>query len=342
VSARLTAILCNYNHGQFVGRAIEAIVTQSRPPEELIVVDDGSTDDSVSQIESWTERVPTIRLLRNEHNRGFHASSALALAEARGDYVYSGAADDYVLPGFFEAVMELCERFPQAGIGCGKMVTALPDGTRLRSDGHQRFAEPAYISPEWFLSDCLEAEPPTHSLSSSTAYRRDRLLEIGGWSEELGSWCDTFAIRAIGLKYGICYVPQEVAVWTISPGSLSQSAQKDPAQSVQMVRRVAAKMRSPEFADRFPADYVQRWEHAAFDAVICQQLQPAIDGHQQVQQICRDAERQAAGWRRLLLRLSRSVLRGCYRMAFASLQGAAAQALRDVERANSERSVRLS
>jgi cupin fold WbuC family metalloprotein len=48
----LTAIICNYNHGHFVSRAIEAMLNQSRPVDEFIIVDDGSTDDSVSIIGS--------------------------------------------------------------------------------------------------------------------------------------------------------------------------------------------------------------------------------------------------------------------------------------------------
>ena len=46
----------NYNHGHLIGRALDAIVAQSRPPDELIIVDDASTDRSLEVIESYAKR----------------------------------------------------------------------------------------------------------------------------------------------------------------------------------------------------------------------------------------------------------------------------------------------
>ncbi|MBM3777382.1 MAG: glycosyltransferase family 2 protein [Acidimicrobiia bacterium] len=47
----LSALMLNYNHGRYLGRAIEAIVAQSRPADEFLILDDASTDDSVEVIE---------------------------------------------------------------------------------------------------------------------------------------------------------------------------------------------------------------------------------------------------------------------------------------------------
>ena len=54
----LSAVIANYNHGHFLARAIEAMVTQSRPPDELLVLDDGSEDDSVAVISACAELSP--------------------------------------------------------------------------------------------------------------------------------------------------------------------------------------------------------------------------------------------------------------------------------------------
>lgn len=308
----LTAILCNYNYASQVGRAIEAMLSQSRPPDELIIVDDASTDDSRAVIERYAAGSSRVRFLQNERNLGWHGSSARALALATGDYVYNGAADDYVLPGFFESVCGLMDRHPQAGVGCAKVVTALPDGRHIRSDGIRRWTEAVYLSPLNFLHDVLDVEPPTHSLSSATIYRREWLLKVGGWRIELGSWADTFAIRAIGLQTGLCYAPRDGAVWLINPTGMSQSTMSNPTKVLKLLRQAAALMRSPEFAPVFPADHVDRWEDGYVEALVTQQLQPAIDGYQAVQQVCRQTAAQSSWPVRCLLGVIRRLMTACY------------------------------
>jgi glycosyltransferase involved in cell wall biosynthesis len=308
----LTVILCNYNHGKYVGRAIDALMTQSRPPDELIVVDDGSSDDSVAVIEGCAARHGAIRFLRNERNLGYHASSARALAAATGDYVYNGAADDYVLPGFLQAVCELLDRHPQAGVGCAKVVSLTPAGVRIRSDGYRHVTTACYLSPAEYLKLCLEGESPMHSLSAATIYRREWLTRVGGWRTELGSWSDTFTIRAIALQTGLCFVPIDGVAWFVMPGGMSQATIGNPAKGLEIVRRAAALMRSPAFAAAFPADYVARWERAAVDTLVMQQLQSAIDGYQAVQETMRRTARNASWPVRCLLGLLRRSMTACY------------------------------
>ena len=92
----------NYNHAKLIGRALQALTAQERPPDEIIVVDDASADDSVRVIEEFAAKAPALRLLRNTHNLGAIATLQRGLRAAQGTYVYFGAADDFVLPGFFE------------------------------------------------------------------------------------------------------------------------------------------------------------------------------------------------------------------------------------------------
>lgn len=308
----LTAIVCNYNHGHVIGQSLDAMLKQSRPPDEILIVDDGSQDDSVITIDAWVAKSPTIRFLRNERNLGWHASTAKALAVATGDYLYSGAADDYVLPGFFEVVCGLMDQYPAAGIGCAQVLTITPDGQPLGTNGYRRWTESRFVPAEVFLRQGLEAEPPTHSLSSATIYRRDRLLQIGGFRRELGPWSDTFAIRALGLQSGLCYVPQPGAAWTRAPFGMSQSNLRDPMRTLSIVRAAAALMRSAEFREVFPADHAAEWEAASVEAIVIHQLQPAIDGYQAVQQVSRDTGRQASAPMRCLLSILRKLMTAGY------------------------------
>jgi glycosyltransferase involved in cell wall biosynthesis len=264
----LTVCMPNYNHGKYIARAIEAVVSQSRPPDEYIIIDDGSTDDSADIIESYAKRFPYIRFLRHEHNMGLMANLAKFMELAKGDYMYGGAADDYVLPGFFEKAMRLGQQNPEAGVIFGQLVGVDPDGKELWTAGACRWQLASFVTPKMFLHDYLDIEEPGHSLSAATIYRLDALREVGGFRPELGSWSDTFAIRAIGLKYGACYIPNRSTVWTANPNGFSRTRGGSPKVMLDMVARAALLMRSDEFRGRFPEEYIKRWEKAFREAII--------------------------------------------------------------------------
>ena len=61
----LSVVLPNYNHAKLIGRALAALLAQKRAADEIIVIDDGSTDDSVRVIERIAAKAPAIRILHN-------------------------------------------------------------------------------------------------------------------------------------------------------------------------------------------------------------------------------------------------------------------------------------
>lgn len=257
--ATLTVFMPNFNHAAYLPQAIEAILGQSRQPDEFLILDDCSTDQSTEIIESYARRYPVIRFLRRTTNQGAVTSINELLAAANGDYVYGAAADDYVLPGMIEHSMGAAERYPQAGVVFGKMMMIDAAGAKLRDIPAPEWSTTCYASPQQFLKEYLDRHPPYASLSGATIYRRDRLAEVGGFRPELGHWSDTFAIRAIALRYGAAYVPQPFMVWRKVPGSLSNSAQQTLRKNRQIIDRAASLMRSPAFTDRFPEAHVRRW-----------------------------------------------------------------------------------
>jgi len=118
------------------------------------------------------------------------------------------------------------------------------------------------------LNEFLEVEHCTNSPSPTTVYRKRYIEDLGGFRPELGHWCDTFLIRAIGLKYGAGYTPTVLASvrWLTDSYSSTQSRKIRPM--LDIVARAAYLMRSPGLSDRFPEDHVTRWENAYRDHVI--------------------------------------------------------------------------
>ena len=57
----LSVVLPDYNHGRLIGRAVAALLDQAKPADEIIIVDDGSTDDSRDRVEEIAARSPQVR-----------------------------------------------------------------------------------------------------------------------------------------------------------------------------------------------------------------------------------------------------------------------------------------
>ena len=255
----LTACMPNYNHGKYIAQAIEAVVSQTRPPDEYIIIDDGSTDDSCAIIESYARKYSCIRFVRNDHNCGAFASWARLVELATGDYLYGGAADDYVLPGFFEKAMQMAERYPQAGLIAGKWAAVDEGGKQLSLEEVADWRQTMFVTPQRYRDEYLPKYSPMHTFSLATIYNKRCLAEVGGFRQQLGFYCDTFAIRAICLKFGFCYIPENYACWRTLPNSLYHSALKHPQKELDILLHSVRLMKSREFDGIFPSDYVRKW-----------------------------------------------------------------------------------
>src|SRR5438128_5853882 len=88
----LSVVIPNYNHSAFLPRALTALGEQSKQLLEAIIIDDGSTDNSVEIIERFATKYPAIKLHRNVKNQGSLVSVATGISLAKGDYLYFGAA----------------------------------------------------------------------------------------------------------------------------------------------------------------------------------------------------------------------------------------------------------
>src|SRR5205809_2814761 len=114
----LSVVVPNYNHSQFLPAALGAILEQSVPASEVIVIDDASTDNSLEILNGFARKHPNLKVHRNEKNQGVLFGMRRGIELARSDYVLFAAADDQVLPGFFEKSLRLLARHPEAGLSC--------------------------------------------------------------------------------------------------------------------------------------------------------------------------------------------------------------------------------
>lgn len=104
-SASLVSIIIPaYNAAPFIGRAVRSALEQTHHPVEVLVIDDGSTDDTASQVEALCKIHPEVRLISTPNHGVSHARN-VGLAESRGDYLAFLDADDILLPQGIEILL---------------------------------------------------------------------------------------------------------------------------------------------------------------------------------------------------------------------------------------------
>ena len=262
----LSVIVPNFNHAHFIGEALEAILEQSLKPHELIVVDDASTDDSLEVLDALRGKNPAIRLVRNEKNLGVVESVNRQARLASGAYVYFAAADDKILPGFFERSIGLLSRHPQAGLCSTRSLLLGEHGETL---GPYRM--PVVAKTERYL-------PPRRIASiykkfgdwvapNTAIFRREAFLEFGGLDPALGGSSDGFLHHAISLKYGACYIPEPLAMWRQLETSYAATYTTDVRAAIGLVERLEHRMRD-KHGDLFPPGYAELFKLRALRSVV--------------------------------------------------------------------------
>ncbi|MEO1180761.1 MAG: glycosyltransferase, partial [Cyanobacteria bacterium J06636_28] len=108
-SILVSVIISNYNYGRFITEAIESVLNQTYSNVELIVVDDGSTDNSRDIIQSYSHRLISVF----QENSGQGAAFNVGLTQASGDIICFLDADDYYRPDKLEKVVAAFETHPE-------------------------------------------------------------------------------------------------------------------------------------------------------------------------------------------------------------------------------------
>ena len=246
-TADLSVVMPNFNHAHYLPRALDAIFAQSVQPREMVVVDDASTDDSVRVLEGYARRFPHLKVVRNERNLGVVGAMNRGAQLAAGRFLGFAAADDYVLPGFYEKTVALFEQHPQAGL-CFAY-----DSFQFGVDGR---VEP---NPSGWPAGRADYYPPAevarllrHTIPGHSGIFRADALRAAGWFDPALAWyCDWFANLTLAFRHGACHVPEALSVRVLLPENYSAAA-KPGERHRAVLRAFLDKVADPGHADVAP------------------------------------------------------------------------------------------
>ncbi|MFC3228852.1 glycosyltransferase family 2 protein [Marinibaculum pumilum] len=242
-------LLCNYNDAAHLPRSLSAIAAQTRPFDEIVVVDDGSTDDSLAVIASFADRLPQLRLHRLERNVGVVQAYDMGLNLVTTDFLHLAAADDFIMPGFLEHLAAAGDRWPASGAIFShfkvqqRVLKVADESWRLNPWADFREIE-GYVSPSRIF-DLLDKRLIWIN-GNSALYRTDAFRAATEAKPEHGYLADWLAGIRVMLNYGASFVPRVLSEYSVDGDRFAFRSMNEPARNAATSRSVIRALLAPE------------------------------------------------------------------------------------------------
>ena len=174
----VTVIITSYNHGPYIEQSIQSVLNQTYPNIELLVIDDGSTDDSVERI----QRLQAAHGFdfRVQQNQGLTNTLNGAIARAKGSLIVPFGSDDIMLPERIEIQVNYLYDKPEVGICAGNIELIDAEGN-LYPEKRQRRDVPFRRLD--FDDMFLERKP--YPPATTLMIRREALDKVGGFDPSI-------------------------------------------------------------------------------------------------------------------------------------------------------------
>lgn len=209
----ISIVIPLYNKSQWIVRTIQTVLNQRFQDFEIIVVDDGSTDDGPSKVKSIGDC--RIRLVC-QSNAGVSAARNRGIEEARGNFVAFLDADDEWHPDYLVTQMSLVENYPACDVFATNYEFRNAKGQitptilhKLPFDG-----DTGILSNYFEVASC--SHPPICSISIMV--KRTAIQDIGGFPVGIKSGEDLLTWARLAVRYKIAFTTIPVAIYNLGEG----------------------------------------------------------------------------------------------------------------------------
>ncbi|MCD6415244.1 MAG: glycosyltransferase family 2 protein, partial [Planctomycetes bacterium] len=258
----VSVIIPTYNRAQGVIASMDSVLAQSYRPLELVVVDDGSTDDTVARLEKWAARAAREDRFEfryvSQDNRGAPAARNVGLHMSRGDLVVFIDADDLMAPDRISLQAQEMKRV-SADMGTCSSRKQSPGGWVYRCPDGEDDPLLAVLSGQMT------------GVTFDWMFSRDILMRVNGWEESLICYQDyDLVLRCLVLRPRVAFSPEAFSIVAV-PREVSVCHSKHTAAGLASILTVLCRV------DRL----VSRWSSRSLYAqgIAGQLLTWAVTGH---------------------------------------------------------------
>jgi glycosyltransferase involved in cell wall biosynthesis len=242
----VAVVVTTYNHASFLEAALRSALAQSVPPDEVIVVDDGSTDHP----ERVTARFAAVRCIR-QPNAGLSAARNTGWRAATSEFVVFLDADDRLLPDALATNLRRLGAEPEAAFSYGGYVDV--DAVSGRRDVAE-FLPATEGYPSLLRRNLI-------GMHAAVMYRRSRLAEIGGFSEELSACEDYDVYLRMSLRFPIVWGPGPLAEYWHHRENMSRDSAMMLRSALAVLRRQSSSARRHAVMGAYRQGLVNRKRH---------------------------------------------------------------------------------
>jgi glycosyltransferase involved in cell wall biosynthesis len=260
----VSVLVASYNYAHYVGQALDSIIAQDYPFElfDVIVVNDGSKDNTAEVVQPYVDRYPEQIRLINQENSGLVASLNLAAELARGDLFAIFDADDVWLPHKTREQVKLMQADPSMTMVCSNMAFIDAENTRtgeqLHSLGLQmKLSEPGVGTfPQLLKSN--------YGMQSSLLFKR----EVFQVAPPAATYTDWWYMLCAAYEGTVGYIPDDLALYRMHSQNLTAAWRYDDSPEITVrehTRAMGAKLSAVRHFDlsRFSAaDALTAWQGA--------------------------------------------------------------------------------
>lgn len=307
---RVSALLTCYNAAWCVDRALDGLLAQTRAPDEIVVTDDGSTDDTVGRIVSRLGA--RVKLLRLPH-QGLTRSRAAAFDAASGDWLAMLDADDIWLPEKLERELATAQRHPDARWIVSDAVYVSETGV-LRESWLSHYFDPVRELSGDLLPALIERSfvLPSASLVAAEAYRA-----VGGFDPSFVYSQDYDLFLRLAARFPGVILPDRLARYFATPGGMSSKIEERHRDNLRLMERIESGELRPEPLTRRSG--ARRVAALAFDiGMICMRS----GRNEEARGLLRRAAGRGSPWPRRAVALAGAMLPASLVRAFGRLKWA--------------------
>ncbi len=213
---KISVITASYNYENYIKETIQSIIDQTFQDWEMIIVDDGSKDNSVEVIKSYCEKYSRIKLFQHENgeNKGLITTVKLGIEKASGEWIVFVESDDTITPNYMEEKLKVAEQNPEIKFIFND-VNLFGEESAVKEMYEDYFIE-FYETMDKIKTQkdyIKEFRKKNIVPTFSVVMAKKEILEDLNYDSAVAQWVDYYLWSQLVAKYNFYYLPQKLTNW---------------------------------------------------------------------------------------------------------------------------------